>query len=290
MSQNLLFCLKEGIDGLKKARLAGLIAIVTVAISLILVGIFLIVTVNLSRLVESIRNRVGLEVFIDDSLTESKIQELADKIRQIEGVEEITFISKEMAILEYKKLFEEQENDYFETLGFNPLPASFRIKLVKDYRTASGAEKIYQSLIKLDEINGQDIVYRREFLMKLERYIKIATAVDFLVGSIVFLSAILLVSNNIRLIILTKIKIIKTMKLVGATELFIKMPLYIQGITQGILGGVLAALFLFFLVKIAAIEIPGYISVNERIYILLTVLGAALGLGGSFTAIRKYLK
>jgi cell division transport system permease protein len=286
----LLYCLKEGNDGLRKARLAGLIAIVTVAISLILVGIFLIVTVNLSRLVESIRNRVELEVFIDDSLTESKIQELADKIRQIDGVEEITFISKEMAILEYKKLFEEQENDYFETLGFNPLPASFRIKLVRDYRTASGAEKIYQTLVNLDEINDQDIVYRREFLMKLEKNIKVATAVDILVGSIVFLSAILLVSNNIRLIILTKIKIIETMRLVGATALFIKMPLYIQGIAQGTVGGILAALFLFFLVKIAAIEIPGYISVNERTYILLTVLGAALGLGGSFTAIRRYLK
>jgi len=290
LSQRLFFCLKEGFDGLRRARFSGFIATVTVAISLILIGVFLIVTVNLSRLVETIRSRVELEVFLDDSFNELKIQELSDKIKEIEGIEEITFISKEMAILEYKKLFQNQANDYFETLGFNPLPASFKLKLVKDYRTAIGAEKIYQALIKLDEINEQDIVYRRDFFMKLEKYIKIAIAVDFLVGSIVFLSAILLVSNNIRLIILTKTKIIENMQLVGATSLFIQMPLYIQGITQGFFGAILATILLFFLVKIAAIEIPGYIAINSRIYSLLIVLGTALGLGGSFTAIRRYLK
>ncbi|MFQ5823526.1 MAG: cell division protein FtsX [bacterium] len=289
MIQSLIFCLKEGFVGLRRARFAGFVATVTVAISLILIGVFLIITVNLGRLFENLRSRVELEIFLDDSLDELKIQELADSIKQIKGVEELTFISKEMAALEFKKLFKDQQNDYFKTLGYNPLPASYRVKLKEGYRTASGAEEVFQNISALEEINEEDVVYRREYLVILEKYIKIAIAVDFLVGTIICLSALLLVSNNIRLIILSKKNIIETMKLVGATKLYIQMPLYIQGTIQGILGGILSTLFLFAILKIAAIEIPGFISVNWRLYFLLANLGTILGLAGSFTAVRRYL-
>lgn len=289
MSQGLLFCLREGFGGLRRAKFAGLVATATVAISLILIGIFLIITVNLGRLVANLRSRVELEIFLDDSLNEIKIQELGDTIKEIEGVEELTFISKEMAALEFKKLFKDQQDDYFKTLGYNPLPASFRIKLKEDFRTFSGVEEVFRSIVSLEEINEEDIVYRREFLMILEKYIKIAIAIDFLIGSIVCLSALLLVSNNIRLIILSKKNIIETMKLVGATRLFIQMPLFIQGTTQGFLGGILSALFLLAILKIASLEIPGFISVNWELYLLLAILGTTLGLAGSFTAVRRYL-
>ncbi|MFQ5864691.1 MAG: cell division protein FtsX [bacterium] len=289
MNQGLLFCLKEGIGGLGRARFASFVATGTVAISLILIGIFLIITVNLGRLVANLRSRVELEVFLDDSWNEIKIQELGDTIRQIEGVEELTFISKEMAALEFKKLFKDQQDEYFKTLGYNPLPASFRIELKENYRSFSGAEKVFQTIKSLEEINEEDIVYRREFLVILEKYIKIAIAIDFLIGSIVCLSALLLVSNNIRLIIFAKKNIIETMKLVGATKLFIQTPLYIQGTTQGFVGGIISALFLLVILKIAAIEIPGFITVNWKLYIVLAILGTILGLAGSFTAVRRYL-
>ncbi|MFQ5750572.1 MAG: cell division protein FtsX [bacterium] len=289
MSQSLLFFLKEGFGGLLRARFTGFVAIVTVAISLILIGIFLIITVNLGRFVEKLRSRVELEVFLDDSMDELKIQELSKKIKQFEGVENITFISKELAISEFKNLFKEQQDNYIEALGYNPLPASFRVKLIASYRTAAGVEKVVQYISSLPEIKEEDIVYRREYLILLEKYINIAIAIDFIVGTIVCISALLLVSNNIRLIILSKKNIIETMKLVGSTRFFIQMPLYIQGIIQGFLGGIISALFLYALIKILAIEIPGYISVDWRIYIILANLGILLGLTGSFTAIRRYL-
>ena len=92
MSQMLLFLLKEGFGGLIRARLAGFIATITVAISLILIGIFIIITVNLGHLIENLRSRVELEVFLDDSINESRIQELSNKIKQHEGVESLTFV------------------------------------------------------------------------------------------------------------------------------------------------------------------------------------------------------
>ena len=207
----------------------------------------------------------------------------------MEGVANLTFISKEMAIREFQNLFKDKQDDYFETLGYNPLPASFRVKLQDNYRTAAGAEVVFKALSSLEDIREEDIVYTREYLVILEKYIKFAIAIDFIVGIIVCLSALLLVSNNIRLIILSKNKIIETMKLVGATNFFIRTPLFIQGIAQGFLGGIISALFLYTLLKLAAIEIPGFISVDWRIYLLLANLGILLGFAGSFAAVRRYL-
>lgn len=289
MSQNLRFILKEGFGGLRRSRLAGFIATMTVAISLILIGLFLIITVNLGRVVDNIRNRVELEVFLDDSLDEQALQALAERIRQIEGVEDLTFISKERALLEYQRLFKDRESDYLNALGYNPLPASFRVRLVPEFRTPQGVESVYQKIAGIEGIHREDVVYRREFLVLMEKYIKAAIAGDFLIGSIVCLSALLLVSNNIRLIIAVKQKLIKTMELVGATRAFIRMPLYIQGAVQGFLGGCFSALFLYTLFKVAEFEIPGFILVDWKIYFLLMTLGLLLGFAGSFIAVRRYL-
>ncbi len=286
---SLFFVLREGFGGLRRSRFSGFIATATVAISLILIGIFLIITVNLGKFVQFLRSRVELEVFLDDSFDEIKIQDLTAEIKQMAGVANPTFISKEMAIREFQNLFKEKQNDYFETLGYNPLPASFRVKLQDNYRTASGAEVVFKALSSLEDIREEDIVYTREYLVILEKYIKFAIAIDFIVGIIVCLSALLLVSNNIRLIILSKNKIIETMKLVGATNFFIRTPLFIQGIAQGFLGGIISALFLYTLLKLASIEIPGFISVDWRIYLLLANLGILLGFAGSFAAVRRYL-
>ena len=286
---SLFFVLREGFAGLRRSRFSGFVATATVAFSLILIGIFLIITVNLGKFVQFLRSRVELEVFLDDSFDEIKIQDLTAEIKQMAGVANLTFISKEMAIREFQNLFKEKQNDYFETLGYNPLPASFRVKLQDNYRTAAGAEVVFKALSSMEDIREEDIVYTREYLVILEKYIKFAIAIDFIVGIIVCLSALLLVSNNIRLIILSKNKIIETMKLVGATNFFIRTPLFIQGIAQGFLGGIISALFLYTLLKLASIEIPGFISVDWRIYLLLANLGILLGFAGSFAAVRRYL-
>jgi cell division transport system permease protein len=285
----MLFILKEGLLGLTRSKFAGVVAMITVAISLILVGIFLIITVNLGRLVETLRNRVELEVFLPDSFTDDEINAMSKVITEMNGVEDILFISKDQAIAEFQSLFKDKKDDYFATLGYNPLPASFRVRLQPSFRNAEGAERVYQQLANLDGITDEDVVYRRELILKLEKYIKIAVAADFVIGIIVCLSALMLVSNNIRLIISSKKRIIETMKLVGATRLFIRIPLYIQGIIQGFFGGVIAALFLYSLLKLLSLEISGLMTVSWKLYLLLVNLGVLLGLSGSFTAVRRYL-
>ncbi len=285
----MLFVLKEGVTGFIKARLAGFVAVMTIAISLTLIGVFLLITVNLGKFVDFLRSRVELEVFLDDSFDEERIDLLGTEIRQIDGVDELTFISKEMAMLEYKKLFRDAQADYIETLGYNPLPASYRVTLREGHRTATEAERVFTTMAEIDGVGENNVVYRREYLVRLEKYINSAIAVDFVVGTIVCLSALLLVSNNIRLIILSKTHIIETMKLVGATPFLVRMPLYVQGMIQGILGGIISAIFLYGLVGLGSLKVPGILTADWRIYLIIANFGALLGLAGSVTAVRRYL-
>ena len=289
MKENLGFVISEAIGGITHSRFSGFIATTTVAISLILIGIFLIITVNLGRLVEHLRSRVEIEVFLSDALDDAAIQNLVVKLNDVDGIEDVAFISKEMAISEFERLFEGNGVNYLEVVGENPLPASFRIKLTKDYRTATGAERVVKSILRFDNVGPDDVVFRQEYLVFLEKYIKTAVAMDFIVGTIVCLSALLLVSNSIRLIIATKIKTIQTMQLVGATNMFIKLPFYIQGIFQGLVGGIIASFFLFIVLQVLDVEIPGLIVIMSDLYLLLMILGVLLGMAGSFIAVRKHL-
>ncbi|MCG8608744.1 permease-like cell division protein FtsX [bacterium] len=290
MSQSLIFVLREGIAGIMRARFSGLTATATVTVSLVLLGIFLILTVNMNRLIWEIKGRVELEVFLNDSMDQVKTDELEGKIRLLPQVETLLYVSKDDAVDEFQKLFNDNDKeDYFATLGHNPLPASFRIKLTEEFRNSEGAEAVVLQLQAFEEIREEDVVYRSEYLLILEKYISIAVVIDLLVGAILCVSALFLVSNNIRLIILSKKKIIETMRLVGATTFLVRMPLFIQGTFQGLCGGVLSALFLYGLMGLVTRKIPDFFKVDWEIYIIILNLGILLGFMGSFLAIRRHL-
>ncbi len=283
------FLIREGFLGLRRARVSAAIATLTITISIILIGLFLIITLNLSRYLEVVKGRLEIEVFLDDSFSEQKIQSIKEQLDSIPGVAHIVFISKEMALREFNRLFDQGPEDYFETLGFNPLPISFRLKLAPDYLTTGLTEQVVSAITKINGIKEADIRYDRRILLLIENNIKLAVAIDIVVGAIICLSALLLVSNNIRLIILSRRKLIQTMKLVGATRRFIQAPLFIQGVIQGLLGGLVASGFLFLIVRVSSIEVRHLIVINWQLYPLLVILGVVLGFLGSFTAVRRYL-
>jgi len=176
----------------------------------------------------------------------------------------------------------------FEILDDNPLPASFQVKLLPSFRSAAAAEKIINELLKFDGID--DILYRHDLLVLLEKYMQIFLIVMVIIGTWLALGSIVLISNTIKLIIFSRKTIIEIMKLVGATRGFIRRPFIIEGIVQGLTGGALASLFFYFLFKIIKLEIPGLILIDQRIYPLLMLLGLLFGFLGSVFALRKFLK
>jgi len=284
VSANLLYSFREGLEGLRRARLASFVAVSTTTLALVLMGAFLIITINLGKFVDGLRSKVEFEVFIDNSYDEAQARELGERLRAVPGVASVEFISKDAAAMEFQKTF---GDNAFDLLDENPLPASFRVKLAKEYRTTRGAAGVAQAVSALEGVD--EVVYRRDLLTLVEKYLHLAVAVDLTVGVLIAFGALLLVSNTTRLIILSKRDVIEVMKLVGATKAFIRRPFLIEGVVQGFLGGLAAAVLLFGAVRLIRMEIPGLVTAPKEIYAALILFGLVLGVIGSFVAVRKFL-
>lgn len=287
---SLAYTLKEGLDGMRRARWSTLFSVITVAVASALLGFFAIATLNLHALVQQLKSRLELEVFIDDSFDDQQIEELERRILALDGVASVEFISKEKALLTFRDLFGEQMKAYIDLLGTNPLPASFRIVLKKEYRTSEKARKVVDELQAFRELRPQDVVFRLDFLLAVERYVRLALWIDVIVGIFLCAAAVFLVSNNIRLVIATKRRVIETMQLVGATNALIRRPFLLQGTLEGIAGGAVAAVLLYLFVEALRVRLPEYVLVDEKLFWGIAAAGGLLGLIGSWTSVRRYLR
>lgn len=285
MNLSLFYTIREGLDGMRRTRVASAMAILTIAIALVLVGVFIAGTLNLVRVVEAMRSRVELEVFVDNGMDEGGIDRLGRDIRSIDGVAEATFVSREDARQIFRQEF---GDDFLDVLENNPLPASFRIALKKEAQTARAAERIAG---RMNEIAGVDeVVYRRQLLSLLDRYIGLAVAVDFILGLIVCLSSFGLVINVVRLAIVAKRRVIETMQLVGATDAFVRRPFLIQGFVQGMLGGVGAVLALRLIQRVLQRYFGEIIIFPDMLFLSLLFAGIVVAMAASFFGVRRYLR
>ena len=168
------------------------------------------------------------------------------------------------------------------------MPSSFQVKLKPKVRSSVNAQQISEQLNQLDGID--EVFYRQDLLIILEKYMRIFLIVALGIGLILGLGAVLLVSNTIKLIIFSRSNSIEIMKLVGATRRFIRRPFLIEGIIQGLIGGFLAALLFYLILKIVKLEVSGIIVIDQKIYSVLIILGIIFGLIGSLFALRKFLR
>ncbi len=283
------YTLKESISGFRRTKLSSIISILTICISLILLGVFGILSLNAARFVDAIRSKVELEVFLLEPTTAEAIQALQKTIGSIEGVEGVTFISKEEAAKIFKKEFGE---DVLSVLEFNPLPPSFRITLTKEYKTSAGAQSVYNRLSALAGI--ESVAYRKALIELIDRRTDAVNSITLGLGILISLSAIVFVSNTIRLAIYAKRRLIKTMELVGATWSFIRLPFLLEGMIQGFIGGALAAGLLFAvfdrIVPFFLQDLARFIQAESFVYVTVIVAGTVLGLVGSIISVLRFIQ
>jgi len=276
--------LKEAMDGFRRARMASLISIFTIAFLLILIAIFGILSININRLISTLHAQIDIQVFISNTLDDGEIADLAARIKSTEGVAKVEFVSKDAAAREFQKEFGET---LFTILEENPLPSAFNVTLKEKYLSAGGITKVAQLIEK--ERGVDEVVYHSQTLSLLTKYARIAKAVNVVLIVFVMVGSLFVVSNTIRLIIVARKDIIETMKLVGATRAFIMRPLLIEGMIQGILGGCAAFVFVYLVIKAVASQVPNLIYVPIDMLSLLIVTGCVLGFFGSAVAIKKFL-
>ncbi len=286
---SLAYTLRESLSGFTRTKLSSTISIITICISLLLLGVFATISIQASRFIETIKNKVELEAFLDEPVTGEHISALARTIVSLPGVEKAVFVSKEEAAQLFQQEFGE---DIHTVLDFNPLPPSFRVSLLPQSRTAANAQALYDTLRTIKGI--ESVVYRKALLELIDRRSALFNRVTLGLGVLISLSAVLLVSNTIRLAIYAKRKLIRTMELVGATQVFIRLPFLLEGVLQGAVGGLLASGILFVSIEyglpLLSSEFSEHLTTDPAFYGLVVAAGAVLGLLGSAISVVRFIR
>ncbi len=280
------YFLKEGISGLFRAKLASFVAVTIICIALTLVGFFVMVTLNLSALIAEMRSRVELEAFLDRSLLENRITLIQQELSMIPEVEGVSFISKAEAARILSEVM--GDRDLLDLVESNPLPASFRIRLKEPFRSLDHVERVAAEIERLDGV--EEVSYQKEMLRALDRQVNVYHQIILGLGILAGLAAIFLISNTIKLSIYSKRDLIRTMKLVGATHFFIAGPFLIEGILQGLFGGLAAAGLTYGAMVAVKTYLVGNLHNEELTYGILVASGVFLGLFGSLLSVRFFLK
>ena len=283
------YTLRESFSGFRRAKISSLLSIITVCISLLLLGSFVAITVNAGRLVDALRARLEMEAFLVEPVTGGEIDSLVTAVSSLRGVEKVAFISKDDAVRIFKQEFGE---DITTVLDFNPLPPSLKITLTPQYRTSTGTQEVYDRLVAMRGI--ESVVYRKALLELIDKRAAGLNKVMLTLGLVISLSAIFLVSNTIRLAIRAKQSLIQTMELVGATRGFIRLPFLLEGLVQGFCGGLLAAGILAGLLeygaRIVSAEFAPYLRMAPAFYGSLVCAGILLGFAGSIISVVRFVR
>jgi len=208
----------------------SLASIGAVASALIIFGSFLLISVNFDYILKDVESQVEITAYLEDSLDQVGIAELNKDIAAISGVKEITFISKEDAIEEFKKQVGKELLEGIE----NPLPNSFRIKVNDPHEVATVAEKI-------ERFNGiEEVRYGKGIVEKLFNIIYWIRMIGLAIMVVFACVSVFIISNTIRLTVFARRREISIMKYIGATDWFVRWPFLIEGMVLGLIGSLLA--------------------------------------------------
>ena len=282
---SLFFHIKEGIKGLAKARLATVLSITSIMLTIILMAIFIIFSLNLNTWINSFREKIEMEVFLQPTVSENQINDLSEKLNAVPGIQTSQFISKEEAAKRFKDEFGQ---DIFDVLDFNPLPRSFIITLDDTARNLKSIESISSKIKNITEV--EEIVYQKFLLESIDKYITFILFGAFFIGLLITLIAVALIYNTIRLTIYARKDAIYIMRLVGATQGFIRTPFVIEGMLQGFIASSLACGVTHYLVKFVIHFIYPFLIFNNQVYIYLIGFGLSIGIVSASLSVAKFLK
>ncbi len=282
------YTVRESVSGFRRTRLSSTLSIVTICIALLLMGLFAVITIHAERFLEDLRNRVELEAFLVEPAATVAIDSIGQVITAFEGVDSVMYVSKATAAEIFKREFGE---DILTVLDFNPLPPSLKIYLKDGYKTSRQVQIMETRLRTMPEI--ESVIYHKAMLEVIDKRAGNIHNVTLALGVFISLSAIVLVSNTIRLAIYAKRKLIRTMELVGATRMFIRLPFLLEGILQGIIGGVLAVGLLYgilgYLLRLVSPELAAFVHMEPAFYVAVLAAGALLGFTGSVISVLRFI-
>ena len=293
--KKLPYFVKRALSNIKRNPLVNFVTISTISIAMLIFSTFIMITYNLSNIVSKFEDEVQVIAYLKDEYI-PRVNDIKDTILKMEGVEKVGFISKESALEKFRSSL--GSNDKFlDDIRDNPLPASFEIRLKKGFKNKAKLKEINDSLIALNVFD--DTVYGQEWIENFNNFLNLIKMVGMAVASGFLLAAVFIISNTIKLTMYARRDEIEILRLVGATDDFIRGPFFIEGIIQGFLGAVISIILLYiiYLIFLAKIQVLSFMGINPkdmpflpigRLF-LITIFSTLLGMFGSFLSLGDFV-
>lgn len=274
-------------------RLVNAINIGTMSISLLLFGSFMLLFVNFNNWVMQWGQSLSMSVYLRDGIDEKAKDKVKSILNRIQGTKSVNYISKDQAMMDLTEGLG-IHSGLLEGLDGNPLPASFEVVFEDVYVNRIDPKTIKQSLQKMKGV--EEVQYSEQWLERFEGLISILKGAGFIIGGLLCLAVLFIVTNTIKLTIYSRREEIEIIKLVGATDWFVKLPFLIEGALHGLFSGLVSlvilfsAFSLFALKKVQLLGLPvleiAFLPSNHILFIL--TLGLVLGVVGSLIAVGRF--
>ena len=300
MKYNILgYLIGEGFSNVFKNKKSTGASLMIMCATMIIFGIFLILGENINHFVDQVESEQGMQVFVKNEATQEQIDELGEKIRAIDGVSTVEFVSKDEALEQMRERFGDKQDllDGYEGEN-NIFTASYVVTLTDLTKSKTVQDQIntYTDVVK--KITSKDEVVTT--LINLANGIKIVTGVILILLIII---SIFIIANTIKLTVHARRKEISIMKYVGATNNFIRWPFIVEGMIIGILASIISIIivgvaYTFIADKLVNVEFMQLINMSlisfsdmfNSIILVYMLLGIGIGVLGSLISMRKYLK
>jgi len=290
------YFLKQALRNIRENLTVHALGLGTMASSLLIFGIFMLLFANVAGWIHGWGNSLSFSVYLNDPISDYKRDKVDLFLRQLPGEKTVRYISKEDAMADLKKTLGGSDAGLLERLSGNPLPASYEVSFARAKAHDLDPEAITAALVKL--IGVADVQCSEEWLNNVKMIIGAVKLISFVVGGLLCLCVVFIMTNTIKLTIFYRKAEIEILKLVGATDWFIKIPFLLEGIIQGFLAGALTLLmlgggYLFFATK----EIQ-FFGMNSLDFVFLSFghmallfsISVSLGVIGSLMAIGRLFK
>ncbi len=291
------YLIGEGFKNVFKNKKSTVASLMIMCATMIIFGVFFIIGENINHFVKEVESAQGIQVFINTDATDDQIKEIGEKISSLDGVNTVTFVSKESGLEQMKEKFKDKEYLLDTYKDNNILPDSYVVTLT-DLNLSSQVQEQINQMEHIKRITSRDETVST--LINLANGVRIITGVILILLVVI---SVFIISNTIKLTVHARRKEISIMKYVGATNNFIRWPFIVEGIIIGILSGAISLTIVgggynFIadqivnsqFMKITNMSLVGFSDMFNLIIIIYLLLGIGIGVIGSTISMRKYLK
>lgn len=275
---------REALTASRRAPLLSALGIVTIAFSLFAFGLFGLVAINIRRALDQVEERVEVRAFLGDSVEIESVMAAMKDIGEFPEVLRVDYVTKEQALERARK----EMGEFADVFEAGVLPASIEVHLRPGMRSPTIVKSVADRIKTYSFID--DVRYGEEWVEKLYRLRNIASVAGIALGVAFAAVAIIIIGATIRMTVLARAKEISIMRLVGATDMFIRLPFLLDGLVKGVLGGLLALLFVWIANRVVNEYFLETIFFDRQLVFLGVVGGAVMGVLGSLFSVGRHLR